>query len=562
MIEPPHPPQPPIASAPPSPGSIASPSAPLLPIKPSVAAPLSIVPVADANDPNASRWFLDNSSGRILRYLNTAKYYVNASDAWNSISVDLSMLSDPEHDFAYFLGWEMGITGPNDMLVMRRSPDVTLADLLKKASDASIAIRAMLANLLQSPKQNKTAVEYINSLKNGSAIWDDRVPLNGTHHQKAVIIQHKQGLVAYCGGIDLHPSRENWNDAYCRLEGPAAYDLHSTFVERWQDYTTMLQHIPDVIRKLFVKRIDLGPPAAGLTLTSPASTRVCAQVVRTYPNGPKHGGVQVRESPVSLVMKREGYRFAANGEHSIYDLIRTALRATKSHIYMQDQYLFAATLTNAGPSIAQLLADKLKEDEFKCLIILISRTESINSEVHQAWQRRAEFLSILRSAEPSKVAVCQYRIAPKKTCDYVYPTYVHAKCWVFDDRFAIIGSANCNRRGYTHDSELAVGIYDEVSNNDRLTFAHEFRIALWVRALNEIIEGVGGLSSKVAHNDVVDFVQASHYWFAPSSNSPIAPYDPNQSSSVAANSSPDSSGPVPPLSRDQNWNLLIDPDGS
>ena len=40
-------------------------------------------------------------------------------------------------------------------------------------------------------------------------------------------------------------------------------------------------------------------------------------------------------------------------------------------------------------------------------------------------------------------------------------TYVHSKIWIMDDRFAVIGSSNCNNRGYNHDSEVVAGIYDE-----------------------------------------------------------------------------------------------------
>ena len=50
--------------------------------------------------------------------------------------------------------------------------------------------------------------------------------------------------------------------------------------------------------------------------------------------------------------------------------------------------------------------------------------------------------------------------APEKVAVVVSTTrYVHSKTWVIDDEFAIVGSANCNRRGYTHDSEASVGVY-------------------------------------------------------------------------------------------------------
>lgn len=62
--------------------------------------------------------------------------------------------------------------------------------------------------------------------------------------------------------------------------------------------------------------------------------------------------------------------------------------------------------------------------------------------------------------------------------------YVHAKAWVFDDKFAIIGSANCNNRGYYSDGEAVAGIADKNPGGTRLWFAHRLRMALWMKHLD------------------------------------------------------------------------------
>jgi phosphatidylserine/phosphatidylglycerophosphate/cardiolipin synthase-like enzyme len=41
------------------------------------------------------------------------------------------------------------------------------------------------------------------------------------------------------------------------------------------------------------------------------------------------------------------------------------------------------------------------------------------------------------------------------------PVYVHAKLCVVDDVWALVGSANLNVRSWTHDSELAVAVFDD-----------------------------------------------------------------------------------------------------
>jgi phosphatidylserine/phosphatidylglycerophosphate/cardiolipin synthase-like enzyme len=45
------------------------------------------------------------------------------------------------------------------------------------------------------------------------------------------------------------------------------------------------------------------------------------------------------------------------------------------------------------------------------------------------------------------------------------PVYVHAKVAVVDDTWACAGSANLNRRSWTHDSELSVAVLDETRDD-------------------------------------------------------------------------------------------------
>lgn len=79
-------------------------------------------------------------------------------------------------------------------------------------------------------------------------------------------------------------------------------------------------------------------------------------------------------------------------------------------------------------------------------------------------------------------------------------TYVHSKSWVFDDEMAVIGTANCNRRSYTFDSEVNAFIFEDDRRDDDTspTFAQRYRMALWAHHLgvpqSAVADGVASVS--------------------------------------------------------------------
>jgi phosphatidylserine/phosphatidylglycerophosphate/cardiolipin synthase-like enzyme len=70
------------------------------------------------------------------------------------------------------------------------------------------------------------------------------------------------------------------------------------------------------------------------------------------------------------------------------------------------------------------------------------------------------------------------------------PIYVHAKTVIIDDVWAMVGSANLNRRSWTHDSEVACAVVDQERDarpptdpgglgDGARVFARELRLRLW-----------------------------------------------------------------------------------
>jgi phosphatidylserine/phosphatidylglycerophosphate/cardiolipin synthase-like enzyme len=86
------------------------------------------------------------------------------------------------------------------------------------------------------------------------------------------------------------------------------------------------------------------------------------------------------------------------------------------------------------------------------------------------------------------------------------PVYVHAKIVVVDDVWAMVGSDNLNRRSWSHDSELSIGVLDAEPDpreprdpgglgDGARVFARDLRLRLCAEHLDRDLEDVADLLS-------------------------------------------------------------------
>jgi phosphatidylserine/phosphatidylglycerophosphate/cardiolipin synthase-like enzyme len=406
--------------------------------------------------------------------------YRSTYDLYPEMCAAIRKAHTSEH-FIYLLGWHVEISGSKLLLVLG-DKSTSLEELFKEANKNDVTIRAMWdAGDITTPgrgKDNERAVKFVNNLTHGAAVLDDRRLEYGVHHQKILIVFGDDGLVAFVGGWDLHPDRWNWADTEVKLTGGAAQDVLEVFTQRWFDYQKAIQ-----------RQTPLLIPRVTGAKKGPNPTRQ-VQIGRTYGNAPRHGGLPATQGPSTInPPSSKPYDFAPNGEFTAYEMIRNAISRAREFIYVEDQYLFASGMANL-PDLRDLLAKRVAEVPDLKFIALINRTENLVNETRQPWFRRREFITRIRSGAPGRVTVLQY-----KSTD----PYLHSKCWIIDDQFAIVGSANCNRRGYSHDSEVVAGIAGKNPSGNE--FAHEFRIQLWLGHLNPR----GGAPPKYAAADVKDW---------------------------------------------------------
>jgi phosphatidylserine/phosphatidylglycerophosphate/cardiolipin synthase-like enzyme len=437
-----------------------------------------------------------------IRSGNAVKPLIDGRRTFLSMVEDIRAARD-ESDFIYLLGWDI-VDDFN--LAPRMAPIPTsFAALMREADARGVQIRVML--WAKPPLGNRATVNAINRLAHGGAIRDDLTANNrpltnaqirqllvsagisapvaaataatllarrnipallGAHHQKVMIIKRGDQLVAYCGGVDINRNRldavsatDPQHDAHCRMVGPSAWDLLQTFIKRWSHHpgSTAIDSAKGAL--LGIGLALPGAIAAPPTGDAPYGGTSSVVIGRTFnpnPNG--------RTGP-AIVRERD-----------IQQLVLAAINNAERFIYIEDQYLIdldvAAAINRALSRVNHVT-------------ILIPGND-ITSGGHPFIQEyRRDFIDRatagLSATDAAKLFVYQLS-SSQRSPTFGNHTYVHAKTWVIDDDLAIIGSANCNRRGYQHDSETSAFIWGTTSGwNGASSMAQAYRMELWAEHL-------------------------------------------------------------------------------
>ena len=303
-----------------------------------------------------------------------------------------------------------------------------------------------------------------------------RVRTGGSHHQKLVVIRHRDDPsrdIAYVGGIDLCHSRRDdaahrgdpqalaawpteygatppWHDIQAAISGPAVHDVETVFRERWEDPTT-LRRSPIVVVHDRLRGLDTSPDPLPEQLPPPppAGGAHAVQLLRTYPN----------------LRQGRDYPFARGGERSVARGYTKAVERARRLIYVEDQYLW-------GDHVGNVFVEALRRHRDLHVVAVVP----LHPDVTGAQPDRPAGW-----AAAGRCSTCTARrptgwpsTASRTTAGT--PIYVHAKTCIVDDTWATIGSDNFNRRSWTHDSELSSVVVDpdgEYARDLRLTLAAE-----------------------------------------------------------------------------------------
>jgi phosphatidylserine/phosphatidylglycerophosphate/cardiolipin synthase-like enzyme len=418
-----------------------------------------------------------NGKGVQVRDGNRVDYLVDGFATYQAMHEAISTTFKKEPGFyIYLLGWWLDDQFP----LVPRDPESTVEKLFAKASkEYGVQVRVMLwKNLLMWPLNPKTQERQhnsFNSLPTGGCIIDLFLPtIWQSHHQKILIVKGTKGLIGFCGGLDIALDRiqkvtshtgSPFHDVHCRIEGDGVCDLADVFVQRWQAH-------PD--SKSFDAKDHLRGQSDRRPRKSTTRGSQSVGIARTF-NAYRNG------------------KWCAE-ELSVEECLMAAIGAAKRFIYIEDQYLISQ-------KVAEALLSVLPHLQHVTILIPYS------SDLPYSQLARAAFVLKLWS---DKATAHKARVFHRLKGPH---SYVHSKTWIFDDELAVIGSANCNRRGFAGDSEVCATVFDKPSSVKDPSFAQRLRMHLWSEHL--------GLSK-----DAVRDATNAYAWVTASKAEKVLVYDP------------------------------------
>lgn len=492
-----------------------------------------------AFSPDHPLWMPDPRAG------NDVKILINGQETYREMVniLDPSPKKWPPGSFIYLANWVIF-----DDFNLDRDPQfhlvstakTTLRDFLKRASDSNVMIRALFWDRVigsGSEHQNDGPRDFINSLRSGHAILDGRVINNvigdtynkGSHHQKLLLVNGVDGLIAFAGGVDFHPDRVfGYNDpldinspgtspakikrlddksaplldVHVRIRGPAAYDLLDIFLRRYADHPSAARHEVYAPHRDYKPLSNAGVTVRVCTTFGDAPVRDDTNVSPTDDTlrlleGPQTEG-NFRQLNVVTVSQKGGgrlrpvqpYSFAPRGRQSGRAQLLYAISGARKFIYFEDQYM-------VSQEIAEAIRDAVKNYGVKVLGVIPHQTISGDFDYPEEYGKnlgglladsgrdviaRTRLSRVIRviygsDANPQKLTFLFSPLQTQPGFQGSKYQYVHSKVFIIDDAFCTIGSMNFNRRSTTHDSELSLGFYEPNPKAD--SFAKQLRLRLW-----------------------------------------------------------------------------------
>ena len=336
-------------------------------------------------------------------------------------------------------------------------------------------------------RENRTLGEQLQD-RGAEALLDMRVRTGGSHHQKFVVIRHRDDPardVAFVGGIDLaHTRRDDarhLGDPQAAADGggvrrapavarragrhpvdPAVHDVETVFRERWEDPTPLSRN-PIHWFNDKIRRLDLTPdplPDAGATAAT--------------------GRGRHPRRPAAADLPQPAAAAATTRSPTAASAAWPAATARPSSGPSDDHLRRGPVLLGASSRRPVRRPPCASTPDLHVVVVLPLRAgpRGLARASAQLLGREYSLRQLIETA-PERVAA--YGIEN----DAGTPVYVHAKVCVMDDVWASVGSDNFNRRSWTHDSELSAVVVDH-EGGDHSAYARRLRLRLMAEHLGRL----------------------------------------------------------------------------
>jgi phosphatidylserine/phosphatidylglycerophosphate/cardiolipin synthase-like enzyme len=167
--------------------------------------------------------------------------------------------------------------------------------------------------------------------------------------------------------------------------------------------------------------------------------------------------VRVGETFDGVLQRPEGS--VGSRQVTVQDIWLRSILAARRFIYMKEQYLISDCAAAAIRSVLPRLEH---------VTILIPPSEI--TDLPGVWARRRAFIDSItvRNPDAGKLHIYTRTAGQHQPCRRTNAAhlYVHAKMAVIDDELMLIGSANCNNRGWDTATTRSVCRYDPDGGHD------------------------------------------------------------------------------------------------
>jgi phosphatidylserine/phosphatidylglycerophosphate/cardiolipin synthase-like enzyme len=454
-------------------------------------------------------------------YGNSVLTLVDGSETYESMYRAIISARSKGH-YIYLLGWScderVGLEGDKN----GNRIDSTSLEAVLKRTPREVQVRVMLwRNLFPGyGGDNKRAVKKINELPNAAAILDKRTPLlRNSHHQKVLLVNGSDGTIGFCGGVDIYPDRvlamkpggsdgSPQHDIHCRIQGPACLALIDVFDQRWRSHPDALAIDQDKTKGPLIWRDGSRFNARGSSFVRVTRTFNCVPLTQSTSDDAAGNDDPPDGDPSDPQVMKSVSKRACKKERSIAEVLFASIAKAETFIYVEEQYMIDLKVASA---LNQALG---RGTDVIFLIPHSTITAAGMAKKRKAFIETALGPAAKKGTKNKRGTFRVYYLVNPQTGKIGEGCYVHAKTWVFDDEMVVIGSANCNRRGLSSDSEANVCILDTPYKGD--CSAKALRKRLWVKHLGVEEDAV----------DQYDSAKSLKLWQEKRKTSWVREYDP------------------------------------